>query len=112
MFLYAKIKLQNDIPNIPLIHPPLNHQILPKPTNLKPLIPREFLAPSRIMARKILMHRFIDAAMKSEIMLIAFETGGGAEDAFGAGLFVDSRFDGEVVHGFHFAGTELEDLSV
>ena len=52
------------------------------------------------MPRIVLVHCFIDPAVEGEVVLIVLETSGAAEDARGAGLLVDSCWDGEVVHAF------------
>ena len=61
------------------------------------------------MARIVLVDCFVDAAVEGEIVLIAVEASAAAEDPAAAGEFVDSSRDGEVVHGFHFAGADLEE---
>lgn len=47
------------------------------------------------MAREVLMHGFIDAAVEGEIVFVVDETGACAEDTLvGDGLFVDAGLDG------------------
>lgn len=63
------------------------------------------------MTVEILMHCFVAAAVEDQVMLVGVEASEGAEDAFAlwTRLFVDAGLDGEVFHGLHAAGADLED---
>lgn len=61
------------------------------------------------MPRIVLVDCFVSPAVEDEIVLVILEASGGAEDAGGDGLFVDSCCDGKVAHGFHLGGAELDE---
>lgn len=62
----------------------------------------ELVAPVEVVPGIVLMHGFFGTAVESEIVFVGVKSCERAEDSFVAGFFVDSCFDGEVEHCFHF----------
>lgn len=67
------------------------------------------MLPAGVVAREVLMHGLVDAAVEGQVVLVALEAREGAEYSRRSWFFVDPGFDREVEHGFHFAGADLGD---
>jgi len=93
--------------DVPFIHVFRDEVLAEAPKVETPIVLRKFTAPVWIMAWVVLVDCFVDAAMEGEIVFVVFEACEAAEDACGAGLFVNSCVDVEIVHRFHFGGAEL-----
>jgi hypothetical protein len=80
---------------ISLVHPTTHHEVLPESADFKcSLGLRIFRFPVIVMAREVLMHSFVNATMKGEVVFIALETSRRAENAGGARHLVDACVNG------------------